>query len=130
MSPASYLTAPPRVAANILAPSTIPVMLFWLPFAFLIVSLTGSIAWAALRGFRLWRAFRAVSGRLADEAASLVAKGEATEQRAGDATANAERLATAAERLQGSLAQLAVLRAAFAESRGAFGAARGTVPRK
>jgi hypothetical protein len=105
-------------------------MLFWLPLAFLLASLAGSIGWAALRGWRLWKAFRAVSGRLADEAARLVAKGEATEKRAVAATANAERLAATAERLQDSLAQLAVLRAAFGESRAAFGAVRGTVPRK
>lgn len=105
-------------------------MLLWIPLAFLVASLTGSIAWAGLRGWRLWKAFRSVSGRLADGAECLVAKGEATERRAVAAAANAERLAAAAERLQGSLSQLAVLRAAFGESRAAFGAARGTVPRK
>src|SRR6185312_1419010 len=102
MSPASYLTAPPRDAADILAPSTIPSMLFWTPFAFLVVSLAGSATWAALRGWRLWKSFRRVSGRLAGEADRLVAKGEATEKRAVAATANAERLAHAADRLQGS----------------------------
>jgi hypothetical protein len=105
-------------------------VLFWIPLAFLLVSLLGSIAWAAARGWRLWRVFRRVSGRMADEVERLVERGTATEERATAVTANAERLAGAAERLQGSLAQLAVLRAAFAESRSTFGAARGTVPRK
>src|SRR5436305_388565 len=68
MSPASYLTAPPRVAAQSVAPpgseDTVVTMagmalLAWISLDFLVVALVGSVTVAVLRGLRAWRLVRA-----------------------------------------------------------------------
>jgi hypothetical protein len=105
-------------------------VLFWIPFAFLVVALVGSIAWAAARGWRLWRVFRGVSGRLLEAIGRVADAGVKAEERATSLSANGERLTAAIEHLQASLERLAVIRAAVAESKAAFGSLRGNVPRK
>jgi hypothetical protein len=102
----------------------------WIPLAFLVVAAAGSLVWAALRGWRLWRTFRAVSRRTTHALGRVAEKGAAVEERALALSGNAERLGSAAERLRAALAELTVLRAAYAESRGAYRSIRGAVPRK
>jgi hypothetical protein len=105
-------------------------VLLWLPLAFLIVALLGSLGWAALGGWRLWLAFRGVSDRLVEATGRVVEAGLKAEERATSLSANGERLAGAVEHLQASLERLAVIRAAVAESASAFGSLRSNVPRK
>src|SRR4051812_50078026 len=88
MSPASYLTAPPRDAASIL-PST---QMTFVALAFLLVAVLGSAAVATVRGIRLWRALRDTSERAGDALERLSAAGAATETRAMGLQANSERL--------------------------------------
>src|SRR3954470_11674524 len=113
MSPASYLTAPPRDAASIL-PST--EMLF-VALAFVLVAVLGSAAVATVRGIRLWRALRDTSERAGDALERLSAAGAAREPGGTGLQANSERLAAATARLQEALAAFAVLRAAAGEPR-------------
>ena len=126
MSPASYLTAPPRVAASILPSRTV----ILLALAFLLVALLGSLAVAASRAWRLWKTFGRVSGRTGDALGALANKGAATEQRALGLSGNSERLAEATARLRRTLAEFAVIRTAAAEPRALFANLRGAVPRK
>ena len=60
MSPASYLTAPPRDAAYIVAllvrtvlPVSVRAMVFWIALAVLLVAVVGGIAYCVLRGLQL-----------------------------------------------------------------------------
>ena len=131
MSPASYLTAPPRVAARIVPPATtIGHVETWLPLAFFVVAAVGSLVHAALRGWRAWRAFRRTSRRTSRALARVADLGASAERRAVSLSGHTERLDGAIRRLQESLAELAVLRAAFAESRSVLASVRGSVPRK
>src|SRR4051812_12445788 len=126
MSPASYLTAPPRDAASIL-PST---DMIFVALAFLLVAVLGSAAVATVRGIRLWRALHGASDRAGDAFERLSAAGAATETRAMGLQANSERLAAATARLQEALAAFAVIRAAAGEPRALLASVRGSVPRK
>jgi hypothetical protein len=123
MSPASYLTAPPRVAAPIVAPSfrslvTIAPMWDWAIWGALIVvalAVGAASALLARHALRAWRdvkdARRDVVRRLDD----LSTKVEATTERVAAAGATGE-LQESIGRLRVSLAQLAVLRAALDEA--------------
>jgi predicted negative regulator of RcsB-dependent stress response len=104
--------------------------MIWIAVAFLLVAVLGPLGFAAVRAWRLWRTFRAVERRASKAIGRVTDTAEEAERHAVALTGNAERLATATARLQGSLAQLAVLRTAFAEGRAAFSSVRGTVPRK
>ncbi len=60
MSPASYLTAPPRDATSMVAPARAAVSIvrmvgLWLSLAVLLVAVAGGLAFAAVRGFQLYR---------------------------------------------------------------------------
>src|SRR6267378_1381196 len=73
MSPASYLTAPPRVAASIVAPATSNshlakgatgrrydaaiALLIWISLLVLVLALAGSAVVLTLRGLAAWRTF-------------------------------------------------------------------------
>ena len=102
----------------------------WLAATFLAVAILGSLAYAGLRAWRLWRAFRSITGRLTDAMGRVAATADEAERHAVGLSAGSERLASASERLQRSLAELGVLRAAAAESRAAWSSLRGTMPRK
>src|SRR5579872_1549670 len=124
MSPASYLTAPPRVAARIVAPSAPNPALYdgsvsvalWVSLAFLVVAVLGSAALAATRGWRLWRAFRATSKGVTDAVSAVTAAAGSAEQHAVALAGGSERLTAAIDHLRASLAELAVIRSAAAEA--------------
>jgi hypothetical protein len=131
MSPASYLTAPPRVAADhcttvrLYHPRVI-----WIALAFCLLAVIGSVAFASVRAWRLWRTVRATSTRATEAVGRVTASAAAAEQHAVSLTAGTERLAAATERLQASLAELAVLRAAASETGALLVSIRGLGPRK
>ena len=83
-----------------------------------------------MRGLRLWRNVKSLT-RAANEAMkSVMASAAQAEAHAAAVPGQAERVTHAAERLQASLARLAVLRAAAAEVKRSVDGLRGAVPRK
>jgi hypothetical protein len=90
----------------------------------------GSIAYAASRAWRLWKTVRATSRSATEATGRVLASAEAAENHVASLGAGAERLAAAMERLQASLAELAVIRAAAAETSALLASIRGVVPRK
>ncbi|HEX3805450.1 MAG TPA: hypothetical protein VHV52_01605 [Gaiellaceae bacterium] len=105
-------------------------MEIWLPAAFLVIAVLGSAAYAAVRGWRLWRTFRATARRAGDAIERVTTTAAKAEEHALSLTGNVERLTRAADHLQESLAELAVIRAAAAEARAPIDAVRGIVPTK
>jgi hypothetical protein len=139
MSPASYLTAPPRDAASIVAPPTRanPVvtmaamaLLTWISLLLLLVALAGSITFAALRALRAWRAFRGFTGATSSALADVARTAAEVEEHALGLGQGSERMSAAVSQLQRSLAELAVLQKAASDARGSLFAFRGLVPRK
>ena len=120
MSPASYLTAPPRDAASIVAPSaretvvTMPGMslLTWVSLLFLVVAVVGSIAYAASRGLRTWRTFRRFSRTTSAAIGGVLETAAEAERHAAAFTEGTQRLNEALTRLEQSRAELAVIQAA------------------
>ena len=138
MSPASYLTAPPRGVARIVAPSLVPIVAYdrpvwdWATWAALLLAALAGGAGLALLGLRTRRAWRDVRdtrrellGRLDD----FARKAEAVSEKLAAAGDTAE-LQGSLERLRVSLAQLAVLRAALDEAQGTVGRVSAYLPRK
>jgi len=103
---------------------------FWLSLAFFIGALAGSIGFAAMRGWRLWRTFAGASQRADDALVRVTASAAAAEARANSLNVHSERLATAIASLQEALAELQAIRAAAAEPLAMLAAIRGVVPRK
>jgi hypothetical protein len=131
MSPASYLTAPPRVAAvNCTSADLYDPRVVWAALAFCLLAVLGSIGYAAARAWRLWKTARAISGRAVDAVGHVTASAAAAERHAVLLTAGTERLSIAVARLQSSLEELAVIRSAAAEPRDLLASIRGLVPRK
>ena len=123
MSPASYLTAPPRVAAPIVAPLfrslvTIAPMWDWAIWGALIVAALAvgtASALLARRALRGWRDVKDARLDVVRRLDDLSAKVEATAERVAAAGDTGE-LQESVGRLRVSLAQLAVLRAALDEA--------------
>jgi hypothetical protein len=138
MSPASYLTAPPRDAASIVAPSvhktvvTMPRMalLTWVSLLFLVVAIVGSVAFAGSRGLRAWRTFRRFSTTASSAIADVLDTAAEAERHIVAFTEGTEKLSAALARLEESRAELAVIQAAAAEAQSSLFAFRGAVPRK
>jgi hypothetical protein len=141
MSPASYLTAPPRVAGRIVAhpasgaaptTSTIRRMLVWVwpALALDVLAVIGGVAFATVRGLSAYRITRTVGGeltagvdRIARDSDELATKLE----KLADSTG---RLDEALTRLSASRARLNVLLAAIAQVRAALARVTGVMPRK
>ena len=104
--------------------------MIWAALAFCLVAVIGSIAYAAMRAWRLWRTVRATSGRATEATERVLASAAVTEEHVVSLTTGTERLAAAMERLQASLADLAVIRAAASETSALLASIRGLVPRK
>ena len=138
MSPASYLTAPPRDAASIVAPGvrkTVVTMrgmalLTWISLLFLVVAIVGSIAYAAARGLRAWRAFRRFSRTTSTAIGGVLETAAEAERHAVAFTEGTEKLSAALAHLERSRAELAVIQAAAAGARSSLLSFRGVVPRK
>ncbi len=136
MSPASYLTAPPRDAGRIVAPvprrATIPGVSDWAIYAALIVGfLAGlaAIAYLLVRALEAWRALKRLRRGLGRELERLADLGEATADKLETVTDNAQ-LESSLSRLRVDLARFAVLRQALDEAQESFGWLALVYPRK
>src|SRR3954452_7538640 len=126
MSPASYLTAPPRVAASIVAPVLRKsrsdegrprrrydpriALLIWISLAFLLLAVVGSASVLFLHARATWRTLRTFSDATSGAMADVERSAAAAEERATALAGGSEHLQAAIGRLERSLAQLAVLR--------------------
>ena len=113
MSPASYLTAPPRVAATIVA----PVVAFWIALAVLLVGILGGIAYAVLRGLALWRQVKRANRTFGAETARIAEASAEIQEHLDRASASSALLTEAAARLAVSRANLDVQLEAIREAR-------------
>jgi hypothetical protein len=113
MSPASYLTAPPRVAATIVA----PVMSFWIALAVLLVGVVAGIAYAVVRGIAMWRQIKRTGATLNVETARIADASAQIQEHLDRASASSALLGDAAERLAVSRAKLDVQLQALREAR-------------
>jgi hypothetical protein len=102
----------------------------WICLAFLVVATVGSLVVAATHGWRLWRAFRGLSGRITDALGEVERSAAAAESHAAGLGEGSEHLNAAIARLQVSLAELAAIGGAAAEARSLLAGVRGVVPRK
>jgi hypothetical protein len=105
-------------------------LVVWIALAVGATAFVAGTALAVSHAFRAWRTFRRTSRHLSRGLDELTARAAATEAKAVAATGSTTRLADAAEKLQESLAVLAVLRAALAEATSSAGRVRSVVPRK
>ena len=142
MSPASYLTAPPRGVARLYhraaenavlerAPKqqravTIAVIetVFWIAFAVAVVAVIGSSTVLIVRGIRLRRDMRALGGVLAEASVQLAVRTAEAEAALARLEMQQQRVRAASDRLQQDLGPLAVLRAEIDRFRAEVGAAR------
>jgi hypothetical protein len=132
MSPASYLTAPPRVAGRSIArlASRNVLVVLWIALGVAVV-VSGTAFVSAVRvGLQAWRAFRGASRALSGALADLAVRLERFADRAGATPAHAPELEVSRDRLQASLARLGVLRAAVDEATDAAGRVTVFYPRK
>jgi cell shape-determining protein MreC len=146
MSPASYLTAPPRVAASIIAPARSKsrlarraagrrydaaiALLIWISALVLVLAIVGSAVVLVLHARRAWRTFRSFADTTAEALTAVERAAAAAEARAASLTQDTARLQAAITRLEESLAHLAVLRGAAGDLRATVTGLRGAVPRK
>ena len=113
MSPASYLTAPPRVAVTMVA----PVMGFWIALAVLVAAVVGGIAYAVVRGLALWRQMKRTGGTFEAETARIADATAEIQGHLDRASASGALLGDAAARLAVSRAKLDVQLQALREAR-------------
>jgi hypothetical protein len=133
MSPASYLAAPPRVAAFTIArPGSLPPMLWlvWIALAFLLL-VAGIGGWYVVRqGLAFWRTLKAFTALLGRAGEMLTARADAAAAKAAGTADAAERLTAASAQLNRSLAYARLVFGAAGSARGAYTGLRGRVPRK
>ena len=113
MSPASYLTAPPRVAATMVA----PLMAFWIALAFLLVGIVGGIAYVVVRGIAMWRQLKRTKTTIGAETARIADASALIQEHLDRANASSAQLGEAAGRLAESRAKLDVQLDALREAR-------------
>src|SRR2546423_4660803 len=147
MSPASYLTAPPRVAAKSLAPKPPegplqeplsqppcdprPVLVpVWVALGLSLAVVLAALAFAVTRGLGAWRTYKQFRRRVVDGQAELLRRAAAIERRMGAANESAIPLQRAQAELQDSLATAGVLSGAVGEGRATVGRLTGLVPSK
>jgi hypothetical protein len=102
----------------------------WIALALTSIAVVAAAASAASRGLRTWRGARRLMSQLESELQTLERNASAAGEKAAEAGKATEELAAAAERLQHSLAELAVLRAAAAEASALPRSLVSLVPRK
>ena len=132
MSPASYLTAPPRVAGRSIArlASRNVLVVLWIALGVAVVVSAAGFVVAIRAGLQAWRAFRGVSRALSGALADLTVRLERFAGRVAATPAHAPNLESSNARLQASLARLAVIRAAVDEAKDAAGRVTVFYPRK
>ncbi|SRR6266516_183040 len=134
MSPASYLTAPPRGEAGIVAaPDTIGGVWNWVVWAALAIAVAAGIASLvrlAIVGLRFWRELKRTQRAVFAELDALAARAEAVGERAAALGGGSERLSRSLARLAVSRRRLNVLRQAIDEVTDAVGTVTAVYPRK
>jgi hypothetical protein len=131
MSPASYLTAPPRVALVIIPPLASPsVALFWLSLAVAVVFPAIGIVLVVRRGLALWRDLKRGGKALVEGLDAVGARVERTSTAAEGLASVTARAEPSLARLRVSLAVLAVLRSAVRDVQDAAGRVTAIYPRK
>jgi hypothetical protein len=124
MSPASYLTAPPRVAVGMIAP---PLSLTILALIVGTLAALAGLAYAIAEGFQLWhdaKLFLRAFGRTMDDLTHRV------DRLAAHEPADFGRLEASVARLQRSAARLSVLLNALGRVQEQFVGVRAVYPRK
>ena len=104
--------------------------MFWLALAFFLVAVLGSLAYAGLRAWRLWRTLRGTSRRAGEALDRVTASAAAAEAHATSLSGGTQRLTAATTSLQEALAELHAIRAAVAEPLALLAVLHGAVPRK
>ena len=112
MSPASYLTAPPRDAVTIVAPVVV-----WIALALLAVGVVAGIVYAVVRGLALWRQIKRTGSSFSAESDRIAETSAQMQVHLDRASASGARLAGATERLATSRARLEVQLQAVREAR-------------
>ena len=112
MSPASYLTAPPRDAITIVAPVVV-----WIALALLSVGVVACIVYAVVRGLALWRQIKRTGSSFSAESERIAETSVQMQVHLDRASASGARLAGATERLATSRARLEVQLQAVSEAR-------------
>ena len=129
MSPASYLTAPPRVAAGSIASIAPMSALLWASLAFfLVVLVTGSasVGWVGLRFWRTLRGAMATGTRVTGELADQMEALDTRVKRSEGSTAELQR---ASAHLAKSVGRARILLASAQESHAAIAGWLRFVPR-
>jgi hypothetical protein len=139
MSPASYLTAPPRAVARSLALRRPParrailglvLLPVWLALGISLALVTGSLVFAIVRAVSAWRTFRRFRRRVLDGQADLLRRMAGIERRMAASGETGVRLQRAQAELHDSLATARVLSAAVAEVRATVSRVTGLIPSK
>ena len=112
MSPASYLTAPPRDAITIVAPVVV-----WIALALLAVGVVAGMIYAVVRGLALWRQIKRTGSSFTAESERIAETSAQMQVHLDRASASGARLAGATERLATSRARLEVQLQAVREAR-------------
>ena len=112
MSPASYLTAPPRDAITIVAPVVV-----WIALALLAVGVVAGIVYAVVRGLALWRQIKRTGSSFSAESERIAETSAQMQVHLDSASASGARLAGATARLATSRARLEVQLQAVREAR-------------
>ena len=147
MSPASYLTAPPRVALLIIAPE-IPspeppgralapliasidgVIAFWVALAVLVVAFVAGVVFVIVRALETRRALKRLKGALGVELQRIARSGERTTGELEAATRAFERLQTSLVRFRTAYARVHLIKGVIAEAEAVLARARAFVPSK
>jgi ABC-type transporter Mla subunit MlaD len=95
-----------------------------------VVAIAGSGVVLAIRGFQLWRTIRSFGRGLTKGLADLTETAAATEAHAVGVAGRTERLLTATEQLQASLAQLSILTDAANDARRSLLGFKRVFPKK
>ena len=90
---------------------------FWTALAILVVGLVAGLAFAIVRGLRLWRQVKSTGGAIGREAERISQTAASISDQLDRANASSEELRAATERLARSRAALAVQQAAIQEAR-------------
>ena len=113
MSPASYLTAPPRVAIGIIPPVDFFLFLSLLVF---VVAVSGATIVLVRRALTLYYDVQRLLGGADAGVAAILARAAAAPTHLQAAAESGERLARSVTRLRSSLAGASVLRAALQDT--------------
>jgi hypothetical protein len=136
MSPASYLTAPPRVAGAVyrgrrFVSSIRPVTTaIWSAFGFLCFAVAAGIAWVLFQLVQAWRQLRRLPGGLLGQVAEVTRALAEVQERVTTVERQVGELQQHVESLSASLARAQVLLGAVKEVRSAVASVRSFVPGK